>query len=231
MPTFDQTFSKTRGKHVFLPVIHVETEAQTVRNMKIASDHGADGVFLINHHVPDTLLFRIYEKVRELFPMLWIGLNCLHMGREAVAVMPREVQGLWADNGGVSDRGVHDSFHRFQSLRREVGWKGIYFGGVAFKGQPVVEDAALAAKFAMPHIDVITTSGIRTGEAPSLAKIKAMRQATGGHPLAIASGMSPWYVSEYMPYCDCFMVATSISHSFTELDPRKTWDFAKKLGK
>lgn len=229
MPRFDETFAK--GRHVFLPVIHATDEDQVVRNMKIAADNGADGVFLINHSMMDTRLFRIYETVRELFPMLWIGLNCLQMGRDAVAVMPRGVQGLWADNGGVDDRGVHNELHIFQNLRRTAGWKGIYFGGVAFKGQPMVEDPALAAKNAMGYIDVITTSGPRTGEPPAVGKIQAMRQAIGGHPLAIASGMSPKNVGEYLPFCDCFMVATEISRSFTELDPEKTWAFARRLGK
>lgn len=229
MPRFEQVFGK--ASHVFLPVVHAEDEDQVVRNMKIAADNGADGVFLINHRIRYTQLFSIYDEVREVFPTLWIGLNCLDKGREVVAIIPRDVQGLWADDGGVTDCGVQDNFHIFQNLRSGVNWKGLYFGGVAFKGQAFVEDPALAAKLAMPHIDVVTTSGPKTGEPPPLSKIRSMRQAIGGHPLVIASGMTVGNIDLYLPFCDGILVSTGISRSFTELDPRATWEFAKRLGK
>ena len=46
-----------------------------------------------------------------------------------------------------------------------------------------------------------------------------MKQALGEFPLGIASGITPENVSEYLDIADCFLVATGISTSFTELDP------------
>jgi len=59
----------------------------------------------------------------------------------------------------------------------QSNWKGIYFGGVAFKYQEDVTDLAKVAVAAMPFLDVITTSGVGTGIAPNLEKIKHMKNA------------------------------------------------------
>ena len=50
---------------------------------------------------------------------------------------------------------------------------------------------------------------------------RRMRQALGTFPLALASGVTPENVTDYLPFVDCFLVATGISKSFTELDPAK----------
>lgn len=49
--------------------------------------------------------------------------------------------------------------------------------------------------------------------------IQRMKQALGDTPLAIASGITPENVADYLPHADSFLVATGISRSFTELDP------------
>jgi hypothetical protein len=102
--------------------------------------------------------------------------------------------------------------------RKASGWQGLYFGGVAFKYQRPVHDLARAAGLASKYMDVITTSGPGTGQASSRAKIRAMKEALGDFPLAIASGITPANVHDYLDVADCFLVATGISKSFTELD-------------
>ncbi len=89
--------------------------------------------------------------------------------------------------------------------RQESGWDGLYFGGVAFKYQRPVEDLTSAARIAARYMDVVTTSGPGTGIAAARDKIVAMKEAVGDLPLA----------------ADCFLVATGISRSFTELDLEK----------
>lgn len=220
------------GDKVFLAVVHVEDEAQAVRNSKIAYEEGADGVFLINHSVSFVTLLHCYQKVRERFPGLWIGLNCLDCGMLAVELIPRDVAGLWIDDAGIRERGeLTNRAERFAADRKRSGWEGIYFGGVAFKYQREVADVAKVARLAIPFVDVITTSGAGTGKAPDVGKIEAMRSAIGTHPLAIASGITPENVKEYAPYADCFLVATGISSSHTELDPARVRAFAKAMGK
>lgn len=125
MSRFREVFP--RG-HVVLPVVHVASLKQTLRNVAIAMEAQADGVFLINH-------------------------------LESAAVRAR-----------------------------------------AFK-------------------DVVTTSGAGTGIAASVEKIRRMKTALGDFPLAIASGITPENVVDYLPYSDCYLAATGISKSFEELDP------------
>jgi hypothetical protein len=128
------------------------------------------------------------------------------------------VDGLWTDN---ADPGTPAASLAW-SLKQRDGWTGEYFGGVAFKYQREVEDVAAAAVAATTCMDVVTTSGAATGEAAGIEKIVAMKRAIGSFPLAIASGISPENVGDYLPHVDCFLVATGISRGFHELDPGRT---------
>jgi uncharacterized protein len=68
-------------------------------------------------------------------------------------------------------------------------------------------------------MDVVTTSGAGTGQAAHLEKISAMKAALGDLPLAIASGITPENVRDYLPISDCYLVATGLGDSFEELNP------------
>ena len=117
----------------------------------------------------------------------------------------------------------------FSELRDERGQGELYFGGVAFKYQGDTENPARAAELAVPFVDVITTSGDGTGIAADVEKIQLMKEAIGDHPLAIASGITPENVEEYIPYADCFLVATGVSNSHTELNPDRVRKLAQIL--
>ena len=113
---------------------------------------------------------------------------------------------------------VQENAARIQSARTESGFPGLYFGGVAFKYQRQVEDLERAAKISRTYLDVVTTSGPGTGRSASPDKILAMKGALGECPLAIASGITPQNIHSYLDHADCFLAATGISKSFTELD-------------
>ncbi|MEI8339468.1 MAG: adenine phosphoribosyltransferase [bacterium] len=206
---------------VFLPVIHVVDVPQTLQNIELAKVGGADGVFLINHNVDHLdLLKGIFPAARRSFPDFWLGVNCLGLSTaETLMALPSGTNGLWTDNSTIND---HVPFGTacagyINTLRKEKHPDILYFGGVAFKGQPPARDPAAAAKKAVPFMDVVTTSGEATGIAPSIEKIIAMKNAIGSHPLANASGINLANVEPYLPYVDCFLIATGISRSFTEL--------------
>lgn len=63
----------------------------------------------------------------------------------------------------------------------------------------------------------------------ALAKIAAIRAAIGSNPLAIASGITPANVTEYLDSTNCFLVATGISSSFTELDDKRVQDLVSTV--
>jgi predicted TIM-barrel enzyme len=78
-------------------------------------------------------------------------------------------------------------------------------------------------------MDVVTTSGPGTGAEAGLVKIQRMKQAIGGFPLAIASGITPENVAQYLPFADCFLVDTGISKTFTEIDPSRLQDLVNRV--
>ncbi len=210
-------------RHVVLPVIHVESTEQALRNARIARSADADGIFLINHTGFCEDLLTIHRRLHDEFPDWWIGINCLDLDPEDVFErLPEEVAGLWVDDAGIDERTRDQPDAAMVArARQESGWDGLYFGGVAFKYQRPVEDLTSAARIAARYMDVVTTSGPGTGIAAARDKIVAMKEAVGDLPLAIASGITPENVADYLGVADCFLVATGISRSFTELDLEK----------
>ncbi len=124
------------------------------------------------------------------------------------------VAGVWTDNALINESSPSQpAAQAALDVRSQRNLPAVYFGGVAFKYQRAVRGYAQAASRASPFMDVVTTSGARTGRAAPLQKIKSMKSALGSQPLAIASGITPENVG--------FLVATGISSSFTELDAER----------
>ncbi|MBI3987468.1 MAG: adenine phosphoribosyltransferase [Lentisphaerae bacterium] len=208
------------NQHVVLPVIHVESLEQALRNVRIAHDAGADGVFLINHGSSSSDLLAVHEEVWKEYPDWWVGVNCLDLNpSEVFARVSEHVAGVWADNAMI-DENREDQFGAKAILeaKQKSGWKGLYFGGVAFKYQRQVNKLRPAARIASRYMDVVTTSGPGTGKAADVEKIRDMKNAIGDFPMAIASGITPENVVDYLDIADGFLVATGISSNFTELD-------------
>lgn len=218
-------------RHVLLPVVHVETLEQAKRNVALAKRCGAHGVWLINHSIDHEELYDIYREVRAAFPDYWIGLNCLDLYPErAIRTLPAGVDGYWADNASIDEcSDKQPRAERVLDAIRETGWQGLYFGGVAFKYQRRVDDLQSAGAKAGPYMDVITTSGPGTGRSALVSKIQFIKDGARDKPVAIASGITPENVSAYMPYATCFLVATGISSSFTELDESKVMALLSKF--
>lgn len=203
-----------------LPVIHVQSIEQAVRNALVAKNAGADGCFLIHHNANRDVLLAAYEDVRNQTDSAkgwWIGINDL--GRNGLFLLeglPDSIDGLWVDNLDDNKEIVDIWSENFASKSHQP----MLFGGVAFKYQKKVDDVAQAAIDAVDYCDVVTTSGDATGIEPDVEKIKLMRNAIRS-PLAIASGITLDNVHQYLPYVDYFLVATGISKNFNELDPDK----------
>jgi predicted TIM-barrel enzyme len=216
----------------FTAVLHLKNDELAVEQAKVAMTNGADGLFLIDHGRTSKRLLLSYQKVRAALPNAWIGINFLDASpAEAVSLIPGDAQALWIDDGGIDEANkdqplAQELYRKLCQLRPGV----LLFGGVAFKYQGPVASPARAASLAVSCMDVVTTSGAGTGEAPDIDKIKAMKKAIGTHKLAVASGLSAENAKEFAPYVDCFMVATSISDTFHTLDPRKVAALADALG-
>jgi predicted TIM-barrel enzyme len=218
---------------VVTPVIHVLDFAQAARNVAIAVDEGAAGVFLINHDFSKEQLLPILRDVRERWPGLWLGVNFLAVsGRDAFPILGLleaegcQVDAYWADDARIDEReAVQAEANEIASIRADSGWTGMYFGGVAFKKQRPVEASQYrrSAEIALPFMEVVTTSGLATGHEADDTKIADFRAGLGGAPLALASGITPENAARYGRAVDCFLVATGINRAgdFYNIDPAR----------
>jgi hypothetical protein len=215
------------------PVIHIFSTAQVLESLAIAAEQGADGVFLIDHNGmrPDALKQILSFIHKEgWFERLWIGANFLGIPNiDAFAISyDLQLHGIWSDNAQLlrSDAVIDPDAYRKGFNDSAGAWDRtvpLYFGGVAFKGQPQHEDDTTEAAAAVSYVDVVTTSGPETGRAASIEKLRRIRQAIGDHPLAVASGVTPENVADQLAYVDAVLVATGINlkGNFYRLDPDK----------
>ncbi|MGL4239091.1 BtpA/SgcQ family protein [Tabrizicola sp.] len=218
---------------VVTPVIHVLDIGQTLTNVGHAVRLGAPGIFLINHDFPVDQFLPILRGVRAECPDVWIGVNFLAQpGRVAFPILGRlstegcPIDAYWADDACLDERQpTQTEADAIAAIRDASGWQGLYFGGVAFKKQRPVDPALNehSARIALPFMDVVTTSGIATGEAADLTKITDFRRGLASAPLAIASGVTPDNAARYASEVDCFLVATGINRpgDFYNIDPAR----------
>ena len=220
---------------VVLPVIHVIDSAQTNRNIERAITGGCPGVFLINHDFGIEEFLPIIAAARKEFPAIWLGINFLAVtGRDAFPVLAKlenegaRIDGYWGDDARIDEHSSVDQqpeATEILDVKRSVNWKGMYFGGTAFKKQREVDPAnySTSARIACDYMDVVTTSGIATGMAADTSKIETFRQACGDKPIALASGITPDNVHHYAGLVDCLMVATGINleGDFYNIDPER----------
>jgi hypothetical protein len=209
------------GRRVLLPVLHLPFGPEgLLQSVEVAREAGCDGVFLINQGMGTPELLAQLPRLKERYPDLWLGINLLGYEPAEILRMPEAelLDGVWADDAGV------DAMDERAAEAEQQRWRGLYFGGTAFKTQAPIpaEKLAEVGRRAAAFVDVVTTSGPGTGRAASLDKVLRLREALGEHPLALASGVTPENVHEVLPYVDAYLVATGIEQQFGRLDPVRT---------
>ena len=184
-----------------IPVIHMVDETQVLLNVEICHQVGVKKVFLINHVVSVHDLLICANKVKKEYPDMWVGVNMLGIPTHiALTNELKGIDGLWCD--------ATISAAEAKSVRQ---FKGMFFGGLAFKYQPQPTDLESACNEAKLATDVACTSGVGTGKAPTTVKINTIRDYLGSHPMAIASGVSIDNIDSYKGIVDYLLVASSIT--------------------
>ena len=245
-------FGESKKGMVLMAVVHVASETQAVRNVALAERCLLDGVFLIVHGKGGRdLLKRSYDACRAAFPLFFIGVNVM-MGRAPLDLFAwvqenvPSADAVWTDNCFANTPRVCE---RMAESKKKAEYLGLHFGGIAFKHQEKVhpeqdeenlpQAAAKAlcevAKCASSHVDVVVTSGTKTGAKASLAKVRAVQK--GSTAMVAVSGVGI-DVREFAGACQIVLAATAISklcsvhgvqdnceESFCELDEQlvKKW--------
>lgn len=205
---------------------------QAHAQVSVAARAGADGVVLTPQGGCSAREVLDVVSTVECYPRHRVGVNLLGVPLERFLF---EVPpfGFWCCNAEVSVEEPLLSLkrvYRTATTRRRLavrGYNPLYFGEVAFKGQvevPPDQLGAVAYSAALSGVDVVVTSGARTGVPPGVQKVAALREALGDHPLGVASGINLGNVDQYLPYCDVFLVGTGVEAHWGELDPSRIVD-------
>lgn len=207
-------------KHLF-PVLHHENDDITFRNAEIALQCGCTGVMLIQMNGDNRPLSGLAAEIRRrLGPALLIGINRLGEDpADAVSQNLAVAEATWTDNCHITSRGTEPQGAALARLAK-ANPGHLVFGGIAFKYQQAEDNPPLAAHNALERGIIPTTSGAGTGKAPEVEKLESIHRAIGDN-LALASGVTPDNVGQFLPYTRYFLVATGISHDFLRLDPDK----------
>jgi len=204
-------------KAEIIPVIHMINLEQVFANVETCVKNGIKKVFLINHVVTAQDVLSAAKEVKIEYPELWVGVNLLGVPTTNVICLPNVVDGLWCDGTLTKEDANFRSF------------KGMLFGGLAFKYQRQPSDLEEACKNAALTTDVATTSGPGTGKAATITKIETIRGYLGSHPMAIASGVSADNVQNYMHLADYLLVASSITDKDEMIIEEKLVELINKL--
>lgn len=207
------------------PVLHTTSDiAGNVEQAEVAFEQGVDGLFLIDHHTADPRsLIETYDAVRDEFPEFFIGLNMLGYDvSDALRKIIIDSKSTFSPDGLWSDYDEDPKMSKDRNYGRNVK----IFGGIAFKYTPTYtndpEAAARLAAAAPDWIDVITTSGPKTGQAAPLEKLKAMKAAIPeGRELAVASGVDMSNIAEVREVVDKILLASSVEKSDGVFDKNK----------
>lgn len=205
-------------KTEIIPVIHMINQNQVLTNVKICVENGIKKVFLINHQVDVESLLECAKRVKKEYPNLWVGVNMLGTRTEVALNFDSGFDGLWCDATITPDT---------SKLVRE--FKGMFFGGLAFKYQPQPKDLKFSCEESILATDVATTSGVGTGKAANVDKIKLIREYLGTHPMAIASGVSAENIDNYKGIANYLLVASSITSNSEMIYEDKLKELINKL--
>lgn len=212
-------------KGEIIPVIHMLDEEQVILNVCTCISEGIKKVFLINHNLETSRLLDTAQKVKTTYPELWVGVNLLGVPTEQVIKTTfTYIDAIWVDDGllNLPIEKIEEAY----ALRK---FKGMLFGGLAFKYQKQPVDLKESCERAIRFIDVPTTSGVGTGKPANKSKIEEIRNLIGNKPLALASGVDIDNISDYVGLVDYYLVASSITGQGELIDEEKLSNLRDKL--
>jgi hypothetical protein len=213
---------------VIIPVIHYQNNLQTLRNTATAFREGCDRVMLINMDGPGLDMLYVYKELKRFYPNKKIGVNFLESKNPnsmPFNILP-DLDMTWTDIQFThSQNQLEPECTEIKRLLSEREHNHDFFCGVAFKHQPLDPNPINALRKAHDLGFIPTTSGSATGVPADPLFVKQLYESMDkGKPLAIASGITPDNVNEFLPYVSHILVSTGISGSFYEFDSIKITD-------
>lgn len=204
-----------------IPVIHHKDEALTMKNAQMCAENKVYGIFLISMDGENFGLSALAKRIKNTFPDLKVGVN--HLGYHAIDSIYENLNYsldmTWSDNPIVTGESIAVEAEKIAN--EILDSNHMFFNSVAFKYQKAEKNISQAVLNSKSLQFIPTTSGQATGKAADLGKLEIMKQSLQHYPLAIASGLTPENVLQYVPFIEFGLVATGISEDFYTFDSVK----------
>lgn len=204
-----------------IPVIHHKDEALSFKNAQVCAENKVYGIFLISMDGDNLGLSALAKRIKNTFPDLNVGVN--HLGYSAIDSIYENLNYsldmTWSDNPIVTGESIAVEAEKIANEIHNTSH--MFFNSVAFKYQKAEKNISQAVLNSKSLQFIPTTSGLGTGKAADLGKLKVMKDALNSYPLGIASGLTPDNVKEYVPFIEYGLVATGISEDFYTFDSIK----------
>lgn len=208
------------------PVIHLLDVPTAIEQALIAHRCGAHGVFLIAHGGGDdnAVIPDLAGEIKKAIGFD-VGINLLGvppLGAFEIA-QAEGIDMLWLDVSEIHGNGAGGEIQAlaYNNRRLDDDMRLDVFAAVAFKYQPDELDPPAAARTARRLGFIPTTSGVATGEPPTVEKIISMAEG----PLAVASGLDITNVRDFAPFLSHILVATGVSSDEYHFDEVKLMEF------
>lgn len=182
-------------------------------------------------------------EVRRRFEGVPLGINVLRNdGQSALAVALAAGASFIRVNvlvgARATDQGVIEGIaHELLRDRARLGAASIrIFADVDVKhsaplaARPIEEESRETLE--RGGADALIVSGSATGAAADLDHLRRVRQAAGGAPVLIGSGVTAHSISQYRDLADGFIVGTSLKRDGnvgSPIDPARVRDFMQQL--
>jgi hypothetical protein len=197
-------------------VTYVTDERQAVRNVELARDADADGVFLVNHGNSLDRLLEIAGNIAASQPGLFLGLNCFDLAaQDVVRRAPSGVAAVWA-NEPLVPATTESTAASVRRAREASGWDGLFFATLATLSGP--HDALRQSLAGADQIDVLTIVGHGFEQPSRLEQMRGVSGALGDRPVAVASAISSTHVDRLLPHVDCIMTTARTNNGLESLD-------------
>lgn len=229
MTKYNQIFPEN---HSVIVAIHAKEINQTMENVKIAIDNWIKSVFLVDHEFDSIKFLPIVQEVKSKYDNIWLWVNMLWISPEDVFPLINtknlNLDWVWVDNPYIWAVNWEDKTQAINESKDKYNFEWLYFWWVAFKGQRPVADIKHACIESKKHMDVITTSWPWTWMAADVNKVIDIKRHIWDFPLALASWVSLDNIHTFI-WVSSFIVNTSISKDFYNLDPKKVNQLMREL--
>jgi hypothetical protein len=202
---------------------NLSIEDRTLKQVKIAFNNGADGVFLTigEGGLSPELILKCYNYIRIFYPTNFIGINFMCDPIKSASTVPLDANALWIDKG-LGQVNYIDEITKVKNILTERQWKGLYFGGFCLKGnnQILFENHSYFSSLHWnpeKYFDVCVTSGFSTGVSIDNKSLEIVKNKSNGVSLALASGININNISNFINSVDYFVVGTGVEKD--SIDP------------